>query len=103
MKQDERHIVTLRVNELQEAIRQTVKEELVNHFTIEKKYQNDDITESLIPRKKVADLFNVSTVSLDKWRRLGLLPKPIKQGGRVYYLKKEILELLQSKTNSFKA
>jgi predicted DNA-binding transcriptional regulator AlpA len=102
MKEDERHIVTLRVVELQEAIKKTVQDELDKHFTIEKRYREDDLTESLIPRKKVAALFKVSTVSLDKWRRLGLLPKPIKQGGRVYYIKKEILELIQSKKLNLK-
>jgi predicted site-specific integrase-resolvase len=39
-------------------------------------------------------MFQISTVSLDKWRRKGLLPDPIKQGRKIYYLRSEIERMI---------
>lgn len=94
-------IVTMTASDLTRLIESSVyraiekfKENLTNN-------QPEDLPE-LIPRKEVAKLFNISLVSLDKWRRKGLLPKPVKQGSRVYYKKDEILELIENRGNNRK-
>lgn len=90
---DERHIVTLKVSELEEIIKNAVKSELEEFKTsFSQNTEKEDNT--LIPRLKVAEMFQISKVSLDKWRRKGLLPDPIKQGGRVYYLRSEIERMI---------
>ncbi len=93
MEKDDRHIVTMRVSELQEAIRSSVEEKL-REFITEQKSEDKKNDTTLIPRKKVAKMFQVSTVSLDKWRRKGLLPDPIKQGRKIYYLRSEIERMI---------
>ena len=93
MDKDERHIVTLRVCELQDAIRNSVEEQL-KEFIKEQSAKSTENDTTLIPRKKVAEMFQISTVSLDKWRRKGLLPDPIKQGRKIYYLRSEIERMI---------
>ncbi|MCX6180711.1 MAG: DUF3853 family protein [Bacteroidetes bacterium] len=48
----------------------------------------------LLSRKAVAKTFGISLVTLNKWKKLGLLPKPIKQGGKVLFVKSEIEDLI---------
>lgn len=48
----------------------------------------------LLSRKAVAKTFGISLVTLNKWKKLGLLPKPIKQGGKVLFIKSEIEDLI---------
>ena len=93
MINDERHIVTLKVCELQNAIKATIKKAL-DDFKTQPNEEKEPKETHLLPRKTVAKMFSISTVSLDKWRRNGLLPDPIKQGSRVYYLKSEIEQLI---------
>ncbi len=96
MNKEEKLIVTLNVSELKEIIRETMTE-----FLLElNNSQNKDVKKKetqLITRKEVAKLFQVSTVSLDKWRSAGILPDSIKMAGRVYYLKSEIEEMINGR------
>lgn len=96
---DDRHIVTLTVRELQEAIAMAVKLEVAEFFQnkLPEKNEEEDLTDYLIPRQDLAKMFGISTVSLDKWKRAGLLPKPVKMAGRVYYIRKEIMELIEKR------
>ena len=93
MKKEERLIVTLNILELKEIIRETMTELLVEK---NKSSNNEDSKKEilLLTRKEVAEIFQVSTVSLDKWRSAGLLPDSIKMAGRVYYLKSEIDQMI---------
>lgn len=96
---DKRHIVTLTVDELIQSIISAIHLELSNDpekQEFEEK-EKEDITQILVSRKDLAKMFDVSTVSLDKWKRAGLLPKPIKMAGRVYYLKSEIMEMIEKR------
>lgn len=94
--EDDRHIVTLTVQELQDALIPVVVEELKQTLRAptRNEKEEEDITKTLITRKQLAKMFGVSTVSLDKWKRAGLLPKPVKMAGRVYYIRKEIMEMI---------
>ena len=95
MNFDDQLIVTLKVFELKSIIKTTIKETLAEYLNQQNNHQKEKAIETiLLPRKTVAKIFSISTVSLDKWQRNGLLPNPIKQGSRVYYLKSEIDELI---------
>jgi predicted DNA-binding transcriptional regulator AlpA len=57
--------------------------------------------DDLIPRVEVAKLFGISLVTLAKWARLKILPKPVKLGGRVFYVREQINALIKSKVRAF--
>ncbi len=93
---DERLIVTLTVGELKDLITKAIiLERLKKPMSSLDKNTTED-PEILLTRFEVATLFKVSTVTLDKWKRAGLLPKPIKMAAKVYYLKKEILAIIEA-------
>ena len=95
---DNRHIVTLTVSELEEFLISRIIEEIKKASAIaDLKPIKNDLINSLLPRKDVAKMFKISTVSLDKWKKAGLLPPPIKMAGRVYYLKSDIIELIKNR------
>ncbi len=48
----------------------------------------------LMKMKEVADYFKVTLVTIHKWRKLRILPPAIKKGGRVFFLRKQIQELI---------
>lgn len=96
MEKDEKLLITLNISDLKEIIRETMTELLVEK---NKSSNNEDSKKKnlLLTRKEVAELFQVSTVSLDKWRSAGLLPDSIKMAGRVYYLKSEIDQMISER------
>ncbi len=94
---DERHIVTLTVQQLKDAILTSVKEEIQKLLCQPAKDSEDDLNDLLLTRHQVAKMFGISTVSLDKWKSAGLLPKHIKMAGRVYYMRQEILEMINKR------
>lgn len=99
MERNERHIVTMTANELQELLINAVESRFLQFIDEMRKntQQEEDLTTLLITRQQVAKMFNVSTVSLDKWKRAGILPKSIKMAGKVYYLRKEILQMIDKR------
>ena len=94
---DDRHIVTLTVQQLKDAILTSVKEEIQKLLSQPIKDSEDNLDDLLLTRHQVAKMFGISTVSLDKWKRAGLLPKHIKMAGRVYYMRQEILEMINKR------
>lgn len=92
-------LVTLKVGDFI----QLISEEVTNYLKrmtpmeLEPREKLDEPVTELISRKKVAEMFGVSTTTIDKWRKFKFLPKGIKQCSRVYFLKVEIVELLKSK------
>lgn len=92
-------LVTLRVGDLKHLISEVVtnclKKDAPEELKVKEK-PDEPVTE-LISRVKVAEMFGVSTTTIDKWRKFKFLPKGIKQCSRVYFLKAEIIELLKSK------
>ena len=53
--------------------------------------------EELLSRKDVAKIYGVSFVTLRDWEINGIIPKPIRKGSRVYWLKSEIMNDMKSK------
>ena len=91
-------LVTLRVDDLKVLLSEVVTNCLKSStpIAVEVKEKVETVSE-LISRKKVAEMFGVSTTTVDKWRKFKLLPKGIKQCSRVYFLKSDITELLKNK------
>ncbi len=97
-------LVTLKVGDLKHLISEVVTNCLKRITPVEleaREKPGEPVTE-LISRKKVAEMFGVSTTTIDKWRKFKFLPKAIKQCSRVYFLKSEIIELLKSKQQFIK-
>ena len=92
-------LVTLKVGELKCLISEVVTNCLNStpKKELEVKGKIEESVPELVSRKKVAEMFDVSTTTIDKWRKFKLLPKGIKQCSRVYFLKSEIVELLKKK------
>jgi len=86
-------LVELTEEDLQKLISESIQLQLTNHRTEVHREPSDD----LIPRLDVAKLFGISLVTLAKWARLKILPKPIKKGGRVFYLRSQINQCLVPK------
>ncbi len=96
MELTEKLIVTLNVSELRdltaEAVESKIRElKLVQHAS------SDKVLPKFMTRQEVAVVFGVSLVSIDKWKKFGLLPQPIKQSGRTYFLRKQIEKLIDDK------
>lgn len=98
---DDRQIFHLKVSELKHII-QGVLDSKISGTKREEKSINH-MTE-LVPRLDVAREFKVSVVSLDKWVKCGRLPKPIKQGSRVYFRRSDLdrhLDRMGGQNNEF--
>ena len=96
--EDNRHIVTLTVQELHEVVLKTIQGELLKLLNSDKTASSaSNVEDILLTRFEVAKIFKISTVSLDKWKKAGILPKPIKMAGKVYFLKDEIMELINKR------
>ncbi|MDB4089265.1 helix-turn-helix domain-containing protein [Flavobacteriales bacterium] len=97
----EKLIVTLNVTDLRNIISEVIQTKLELLKEVGSTLNNSK-TPELITRKEVAQIFGVSLVSIDKWRKHGILPKTIKQSGRTYFLRKEIIEFITTKSNPTK-
>lgn len=82
-------------NDFRRWIREAVKECLENTPIKTPTSANKTEEESLITRKEVAYMFRISLVTLHEWMKQGL---PFhKQGGRVYFLRSEVMDYLKQK------
>ena len=57
--------------------------------------RNTEGVEPLLNRKEIAGMFRISLVTLHEWMNGGLPSH--KQGGRVYFLRSEVLEYVRQK------
>lgn len=76
-------------------LREIIMEVLVSQSKDKRVKIEIDPVDDLIPRMEVAKLFDISLVTLAKWARLKILPKAIKKGGRVFYLRSELNECIR--------
>ncbi|MHA1973115.1 MAG: helix-turn-helix domain-containing protein [Candidatus Hodarchaeales archaeon] len=83
----------LTIPALVEIIRNCVKEEFEKR-PAESICKEDH--EKLLSTEEVCKIFNVSTVTLYKWKKKGLIPY-YKVGRRVYFKNSEIIESLKTK------
>ena len=50
----------------------------------------------LLTMKEVTVIFKITKPTAYKWMKCGVLPKPKKIGGRVYFYKSEILKIIEN-------
>ena len=82
-------------NDFRRWIREAVKECLENTPIKTVPSTNKPEEEPLITRKEVAFMFRISLVTLHEWMEQGLPCH--KQGGRVYFLRSEVMDYLKLK------
>jgi predicted DNA-binding transcriptional regulator AlpA len=58
--------------------------------------QKIDLAKELLTRKEVASMFSITLPTLEKWKDSGILPAPIKQGGKVFYLRSMIEKMIEN-------
>lgn len=83
-------LVELSEEDLKNLIAEVIAEQNRNNEPV----NETEPLEDLLTRKQVAAYFGISLVTLAKWQRLKILPKRIKRGGRVFYLRSAINENL---------
>lgn len=93
IKDFNRLIVTLNIQEFEWILKGVIETVLLQDA------DQDDIDENelieLLTRKQLSKIFRVSTVTIDKWRRFGFLPKGEKIGGRIFFEKKQIDDIVR--------
>jgi hypothetical protein len=94
----EKLIVTLNVSELKDIIAETIEAKMGTIRLVPPIKSNIELPK-FMKRQEVANFFRVSLVTIDKWRRYGLLPKTIKQSGRTYFLRKDVEKLVEDKVS----
>jgi DNA-binding GntR family transcriptional regulator len=72
---------------LKESISETIKEELSTLLS----QTEENNGKELLSRRQVADLYNVSFVTLRDWEKNKIIPRAIRKGTRVYWRKADIL------------
>ena len=90
----DKQIFNLTVNELKELIKVVLEKEL---HKLPVKEKQDLLVKKLVTLKEITQIFKISKPTVYKWERMGCLPPSIKIGGRVYYYRSEIEELLTKK------
>ncbi|HWV64763.1 helix-turn-helix domain-containing protein [Chitinophaga sp.] len=77
---------------IKEAVKECLENEAVKNTPSDLRGE-----EPLLTRKEIAGIFRISLVTLHDWMKRGL---PFhKQGGRVYFLRSEVMEYVKQKRN----
>ena len=85
-------LVTLTTSELRSLIADVLDEKLKPVMAQENAKADPS---ALYSRLEVAELFGVTTTTIDKWRRFKILPPEVKIASRVYFYKDQILECIK--------
>jgi excisionase family DNA binding protein len=81
-----------------EDLRQVLREVIEEMHTLASQHiPNPQQTELLLTREEAAKALDVSLVTLAQWVKDGRIPKPKKIGKRVYFLRDQFKEFLNSK------
>lgn len=94
-KQNEKLLVQLSVQELQELIAKSVTEEVNKLIKVIQMIPADNDENKVITKKQVMELLNVSDTTLYLWNKNNVL-KHKKMNSRVYYLKNDVMNKLNS-------
>jgi predicted DNA-binding transcriptional regulator AlpA len=80
-------------NDLQEMletlIRQAVRDEMRSSGS------SEDV--SVMSRDEVSKMLDISLPTLNQWEKDGTIPKPKRLGKRVYFIRKDFIDFLESK------
>ena len=88
--------ISVEIDELKSLIKNAVASSIKEERSIAMKIKKDPV---LLSRKKVMTIFQISAVTLRKWTKDGLIPKPIRKGRRIYFLKEDIYKMINNKIN----
>ena len=91
--ENNKQIFNLKVSELENIIGKVLEDKL-NKRPIEYKKK---ISEKLLTLIEITQIFKISKPTVYKWQRLDFLPKPIKIGGKIYYYKNDIEQMITKK------
>lgn len=83
-------------NDIRKWVKEALKEGL-GDISEKVKIEGRAEEEPLYSRKEIAGVFRISLVTLHEWMKNGLPCH--KQGGRVYFLKSEVMDYLKNKPN----
>lgn len=89
----------LTVEQLEQLISKVVGEKL-KHLPVREKKQV--LKNKLVTLKEITQIFKISRQTVNKWSKCNVLPPSIKVGGRVYFKKDEINELITKEKNNEK-
>lgn len=87
-------IVTLTISDLKEIIDDVIQKKIDIV-----KFNTESDLPKLINREQVARYFDISLVTLAKWVKNRVLPRPLKQNSRVYFRKQDILNIVKPKND----
>ena len=90
-------LVTLNIFEFRSIIGDVLEEKLAK---LNKKTKEKQDNVNLISRLQAGKLFQVSTTTIDKWRKFNVLPPEIKVSSRVFFDRDQIFEALKRKQNN---
>jgi len=93
-KQNEKLLVQLSVQELQELIAKSVTDEMSKLIKVIQLIPTETDEIKVITREETAKLLNVSLTTLYLWNKNNIL-KNKKINSRVYYLKNEVMDKLK--------
>jgi len=99
MQKNEKQIFNLSVNELEELIAKVVGEKL-QHLPIKEK--KELLTKELITLKEITKIFQITKPTAYKWMKCEILPTPLKIGGKLYFRRKNIEEMISKNNNNGK-
>ena len=83
-----------------EVLQQMIREAVNDALKEQKEKLINEKDEELLTRQEVADIYDITLVTLGQWVKDGKIPKPIKKGNRVYFPKSEIYSDIKSKNNN---
>lgn len=87
--------ISITPEQLVEVITNSVKEQLKD---IKPSVEAEQMKKEFLSRKEVADLFQVSLVTIHEWVKGNIL-KPYKMGNKTYFAYQEILNTLYKSNN----
>jgi len=90
-------LISVEINELKsfikDAVASSMKEEQISLI-------QSSTDPKLLSREEVMELFGITAPTIREWSKKGILPKPIRRGRRVYFLKDEIYKVLKDRKNA---
>ena len=97
MRKDKKEMVLIPYNQLEELFNNSLaiafEKNKPNQVTIDNNIE-------LYTRKEVLALFHITSATLRAWVKNGILPASITKGRRVYFIKREIDEVLRKRLQS---
>ena len=85
----EQLITNITVKQLKEIIAKSTQE------VVKSQNQRQFLEKGLMSRAELAEFFDTSYVTIRSWVKSGQIPKPIRKGRRVYWLRSQIFDDLK--------